>query len=326
MQEFSGVEYEKEKNISFASSVRVDKSLGERFYTGWVFLNAFLYLFRVKICPVSIKYLVYFSRVYLRVYFAFRRAPLKPTVLVVANDHTDFPVAAAMVMNVFRRSVVYVQHAEVTNNFPPLDFDISLLRNEVSLGVYRNIGRVRGEVYIVPRELKASRAISNLSGAECAYVNVVIYVSSIFSSNGLTTCIEALKLNSNVSSITIKAHPRSDLDALSNYGVEVTSTVPEFDHVAIVANSSVVIELLDAGIKVYQCFSLDDIPKDYYGFVDQGISCEVFIAELPNIFWKNVFFDQLWFERFAKYSPNVNDDWKKELPLLKVSIARILSE
>ena len=102
--------------------------------------------------------------------------------------------------------------------------------------------------------------------------------------------------------------------------------VPEFDHVAIVANSSVVIELLDVGIKVYQCFSLDDIPKDYYGFVDQGISCEVFIAELPNIFWKNVFFDQLWFERFAKYSPNVNDDWKKELPLLKVSIARILSE
>lgn len=316
--------YSREGNISFSQYASFKKSRTERIAAFLVFFVSCLYLAKIKIGPVSVKYLVYFGKIYLRVHCSFVRSPWRPKVLVVANDHTDFPVAAAMVAKLFKCRVVYVQHAEVTTKFPPLDFDVSVLRNKKTLDTYSEIGKVRGEVFIVPRDAGSAQAIDALLCEVIGPVRVVVYLSSVFSEIGLAGCIEKLKENESVSDVSIKIHPRGSLEALAAFGVEVTAESPDFKHIAIVANSSVAIELLAAGINVYQCFVLDEIPRDYYGFVSDGVVCEVALEGLSGCFWMSKFYNAQWLSKFSRYSPAISDEWKASLPVLQKSINRFL--
>jgi hypothetical protein len=324
LSEYGGLTYSKDENFSFLPHVNLKRSWLDRVIAFLVFFVSCLYLVKIKIRPVSIKYLLYFGRIYLRVYFSFAQSPWLPKILVVANDHTDLPVAAAMVAKLFRCRLIYVQHAEVTGNFPALDFDISVLRNEKALDVYRCIGEVRGDIYIIPRDKNAGQAVGSVLSDMVEPVHVVIYLSSVFSSAGLANCIDALKLNKCIEHISIKAHPRGALETLAGYGVEVLFETPSFKHVAVVANSSVAIELLGAGVKVFQCFMLDEIPRDYYGFVAERVVSEVIPTRLSERFWNNSFYDEQWITMFAKYSPAVRDNWMASLPLLQNSINRFL--
>lgn len=324
LPELDSLAYSREKNISFSQYASCGRSGSERVAAFLVFFVSCIYLARIKISPISVKYLVYFGKIYLRVYCSFVRSPWRPKVLVLANDHTDFPVAAAMVAKLFKCRVIYVQHAEVTTRFPPLDFDVSILRNKKTLDIYGEIGRVRGEVFIVPRDGGGSQAVDALLCGVTGSVRVVVYLSSVFSEVGLAGCIEQLKENESVTDVSIKIHPRGSLEALATFGVEATTEPPDFKHIAIVANSSVAIELLGAGVNVYQCFALDEIPRDYYGFVSDGVVCEVALEELSGCFWKSDFYSAQWLSRFLKYSPAISDEWKASLPVLQKSISRFL--
>ncbi|WP_147273071.1 hypothetical protein [Billgrantia montanilacus] len=308
--------YAREENLSFVTTKVAKKTKYEYIVSFYLFFLCLLYLFRIKLGPISLKYLFTYAKVFLNVYASTRRQEVKVCALVVANDHTDFPVAASMIMQYLDIPVVYVQHAEVSDSFPPLDFSVSVLRNQKTLDIYRRIGKVSGDVFIVPR----SRKVQNLSGMfqnAIDKVSAVIYLSSVFNQDAVLRCVDALKTNADVLNIGIKPHPRASVDFLRTVsGVTIYDSTPSFDHIAIVPNSSVVIELLEAGVPVFQYFELDDVGQDYYGFVREGIVPEVSMKDLYDPFWDSFSYDEQWISKFSAYSPSVNDSWRDSFPVL----------
>lgn len=210
---------------------------------------------------------------------------------VVANDHSPIPVAFAMVARFYGIKDVYVQHAEVTKNFPKLDYSFSVLRNKISKEIYKNIGKISGDVLYVERNTisissdEIDKSVSLLAGSD--HPTVVIYPSSICSRDGLCSLVEKLKKNSSVGSLKIKPHPASqNKDYFESLGIEVATSIPSIPHIAICGNTAVVIELLANGNLVYQYFDMDDIENDYYGFVKSSITNSLSLVDCAEVFWK----------------------------------------
>jgi hypothetical protein len=217
----------------------------------------------------------------------------RPRGLVVANDHSPQQVALSMVAAELGIRRVYLQHAEVTEVFPPLDFEYSILRNGKSERVYRSIGPASGEVVVLSRrmELLDSEEIVRRASSVVAAtkVEVGLYPSSVFNEERLREAATALRGNPEVSRVFLKPHPSSDLCALaSTLGIECIGQTPTEPHVAVVGNSSVALELALAGHLVCQSFLLDSVGRDYYGFHNEGLTQEVAFGFLNEPFWNRV--------------------------------------
>lgn len=319
------VKYGRESNLSFVASSEFKKKLSERVISALLLALCCIYIFRIKLNPTSFKYLFFYSKIYLQVFFSFERFGSLPKALVVANDHTDFPVVADMVMKYFHIPVIYVQHAEISEAFPSLNFDISLLRNQRSLEKYQAIGRVKGDIYIIPRTNDVSNASRILGAMVVAPIHVVLYLSSVYDESVVRSCIERLSNNPSVNRVSIKRHPRTPAEELKNvFDIEVLDGVFSEDHVAIVPNSSVVVELLARGIRVFQYFALDNIRPDYYGFVADGITTYITYQDLLVDFWRVEFYSSDWLERFFRYSAIDDDSWSQQVQLLSSKIQHVL--
>lgn len=313
-----GVSYDRSNNVSYWKvDKKTDIAISRTFRT-IIFLTLCVFSLRVKASadtlPTVARYMSQYTKHFLRYYAHFSKLdkPSLPLLAVVANDHTDNPVAFSMIMKALGVSRMYVQHAEVTRLFPALDFEFSILRNEVSLETYRSIGPIRGAVLIAPREERTEN-LKEILNPTPEPVSIVIYLSSVFSNESLQKTIAELRANPHVASVSLKRHPRSkDTDFLFLNGIAIHPDTPDYPHIAIVPNSSVVIELLHRGIKVFQYFELDDIANDYYGFVADGITPKIDTYSLRDKFWMTSFYDTTWFSRFRVYDPSIDDSWKKD--------------
>src|SRR5690606_28826483 len=110
------------------------------------------YRSRQSIGPSLVRRQIIYSQSFFNFLIAFlSRDAVKPAVLIQANDHSPSRVALSMIMKGLGVPRVYLQHAEVTQHFPPLDFECSVLRNEQSRDTYEAIGPLHGQVYVIPR-------------------------------------------------------------------------------------------------------------------------------------------------------------------------------
>ncbi len=326
MSEVEGCQYEKGLNLSFVPSAEKKKLMSERLLSFVLFIGCAGFLFRVRLGPVSLKYLIVYSKVFLQLISSCERQELRARLMVVANDHTDFPVVASMVMQYYRVPVLYVQHAEISHNFPPLDFDVSILRNVKSLQKYEAIGKVRGDIYVVPRSGSSGDWRQLSRTAKRANAAVVIYLSSVFDVAEVLKCVSALLKNDSVSQVGVKPHPRADISLLClPPQVFVYSSIPEFEHIAVVPNSSVVIELLEHGVPVFQYFDLDEVAADYYGFVRENITKQINLDDMNTPFWLIDFYESEWLSRFKIYSPAADESWRASLPVLMRQISSYLA-
>ncbi|MCE8014972.1 hypothetical protein HOP62_02645 [Halomonas sp. MCCC 1A17488] len=319
--------YAKEKNVSFYPAKKGKNDLYHIFVRFVLLCCCLVYLWRIKVNPTSLRFLIRFASAYYRLLVYFSRANEKPKVSIFANDHTDISVALSMVMKLQGVPRIYVQHAEVTKDFPALDFEISILRNKKSLDTYAEIGKIEGATYIIPRE-EGSASFKEITDASPDKVRVVIYLSSTFLKEKVEEVVNLCQYNADVESVAIKKHPRSQENDFSflNGRVHVHDVVPEYDHIALVPNSSVVIDLLHDGVKVYQLFELDNIREDYYGFVKNSVTLRVAISELKDGFWKNNFYNEDWLERFETYDPSISDHWTEDLGRLRSEVSMMLME
>ncbi|NLS11057.1 hypothetical protein HGQ17_13845 [Nesterenkonia sp. MY13] len=228
---------------------------------------------------------------------------------VVANDHSPGPVAYAKLARHFGMKTVYLQHAEVTTNFPPLDFDLSILRNRVSKNIYERVGPVTGQVMVASRdpkaldltELRSTRQQLRTGGK----LPALIYPSGVSNIESLENLYRALEENPDVSVVAVKVHPAAkNLEQFHTRNMSVRRTIPHKGHVAVCGNSSVAIELIAAGNLVFQCFDLDEITRDYYGFVRQGLTSEVRLEDADKAFWRSRSEDDLL--TLADFLPNVS--------------------
>lgn len=259
--------------------------------------------------------LVHQHLLYSQAFFSFllsftARGANLPDALVTANDHSPVRVALSMVMKGLRVPRVYLQHAEVTSNFPPLDFEYSVLRNRRSLETYQEIGPVAGRTYVISRQ--AGPFAGRLLEQERSLpVNVAVYPTSRVLAEPLKELLAQLRSNPGIGKIIIKEHPGAavSLAEILDPGVaEVTKAALGEDHVAIVGNSSVAIELLHRGIPVYQNFSFDPVDRDYYGFVEHGITKEISIDDASGPFWTPYALTAAWLKRFGEWDPSATDE------------------
>lgn len=214
---------------------------------------------------------------------------------VVANDHSPAPVAYASVARFLGFWTCYVQHAEVTDIFPPLDFDLSVLRNQHSLEVYREIGPVAGDVVVAARDNDGWLRMESIRNSQQAVaasrqVTVVIYPSSVFDRDRLGSLVSRLDANSSVREVWVKLHPNSKTDVANMPGLtaRLLEAAPVDAHVAICGNSGIVTELLARGNLVFQDFKLDKLVRDYYGFVRDGLAAELVDGLLSHPFWSRM--------------------------------------
>ncbi|WP_299948347.1 hypothetical protein [uncultured Microbulbifer sp.] len=215
----------------------------------------------------------------------------KAKIFVVANDHSPVPVAFTIAARLRGIATLYVQHAEVTNIFPSNDFDFSIFRNIISREIYcslsksklnPNICLPRQEGSLVPGEIVSARKYLK-SASECL---IVIYPSSVFQLEELEKLIKVLQANTRVRKVFIKPHPGfRHKEILVDIGVDLVDSIPDFPHIAICGNSSVVIELLANGFLVYQYFELDNISRDYYGFVSSRLVSSLDLNDCKERFW-----------------------------------------
>ncbi len=247
---------------------------------------------------------------YSRWFFALFRAftlPVAtlPKLAVVANDHSASCVAFSMVMKGLHVPRVYLQHAEVTRIFPPLDFEYNVLRNTHSLDVYRQIALVPNRCFVIARS-SVETNFAPLSRSRYVPQSVVLYPTARIDTEALRTIIQTLSANRSVAKLKIKRHPRCDTlkaGLFGETGVEVVDAHLLEDHVAIVGNSSMVIELLARGIPVYQCFAFDSFEKDYYGFVRSGLCPETTVTDMEKTFWTPYDVTPAWRAEFSRWVP-----------------------
>ncbi|WP_353646341.1 hypothetical protein [Mesorhizobium sp. WSM2239] len=281
-------------------------------------------------CPAITASLVHQQIMYSRSFFSFllsfsRTGVVKPAALVLANDHSPVRVALSMIMKGLGVPRIYLQHAEVTMNFPPLDFEYSVLRNQKSRDTYEAIGSVAGRVFVIPRYPEPF-ARERLVRPRGRAVTVVIYPTSRIVVAELQRLLIKLGSNSAVAKILIKEHPgaaRQLGHQIQIAGVEIVQTVPEEDHIAIVGNSSVAIELLHRGVPVYQNFDFDPVGRDYYGFVRSGLTFEVKLAELSSPFWRPYDADDRWLNAFVEWDASANANYLDDQAQFVEEMARL---
>lgn len=240
------------------------------------------------------------------------RDAIRPSALVTANDHSPARVATSMVMKGLGVPRIYLQHAEVTPIFPPLDFEYSVLRNFRSLHTYEAIGPVdAGKTFILSREA-AGFSADALSRSRSLPITVGIYPTSRILADSLQRLVAVLGSNPLVKKIVIKEHPGAagaGLSSLQSFkNVEFSRSIPAEEHVAIVGNSSVVLELLHRGIPVYQNFSLDPVAPDYYGFVRSGITQEITTTDAAGDFWIPYELNEDWLNAYRLLDPTAAAD------------------
>lgn len=213
---------------------------------------------------------------------------------IVSNDHSPIPVAFSMICRLFGMKRLYLQHAEITESFPHLDFEYAILHNENSKLIYDKIKKTSCETYI--RENESGLSIDEVfesyeSVLESNNVNVVIYPSSQFSTEKLSCLINVLNGNVYCDEIKIKFHPQHVVEEdFTNFAVP---NIIEKPHVAIVGNSSVALELALRGNLVVLIDEIDSIAFDYYGFCNEGLI-------------KTIDYSCLAKQRFWKLNENIN--------------------
>jgi hypothetical protein len=242
----------------------------------------------------------------------FSSGAVLPTALVTANDHSPARVATSMVMKAAGVPRIYLQHAEVTRLFPPLDFEFNVLRNLKSFHTYGALGAVdQNTTFVISRQSDAFRA-DELARERRGPVVVVIYPTARVKLEALRQLVAALSKNTLVSRIILKEHPGSagaGLSSLASFEkLEFSKSIPLFDHLAIVGNSSVAVELLHRGIPVYHDFSLDPVGRDYYGLVRSGITREIVTSEAEGAFWTPYAIDDDWLEAYRLWDPMAGSD------------------
>lgn len=234
---------------------------------------------------------------------------------VVANDHSPTPVAYALVAERLGMKTVYVQHAEVSRIFPPLQFDLSILRNQRSREIYSRIGDEKGLTIVMPRGDDPPFSLSSFNAAQdrlrkAKSVKVVVYPSAVFEEAHLFALVSALERNSWVSDVSVKLHPnfRGDITQGDTVPVSITKEIPDGAHVAVTGSSSIATELLSKGNIVFQDPLLDQLLSDPYGFKGLGLVSELAPGMSERPFWRNTSpLGTASFQALCRYSPTLLD-------------------
>lgn len=238
---------------------------------------------KAKINATTFHYSLEYTRNFIFYYLNFRKNKgLIPKIAILSNDHTAKYLAASKVLKYFGVYRIYLQHGGISNLFPKLDFELSVLMNERSKIIYES----NGEFLENQEILTISRATfdDDFPLVRNCGVDIVVFPTSVFNVVNLNRLLHSLEKHPNINTVYVQPHPRSeDLSSITAEYKTIHSykeLVNEF--FAITGNSSIAIELSLEKIPTFQCFELDDVKADYYGFVKDSVTREILIDDMDT--------------------------------------------
>ena len=142
---------------------------------------------------------------------------IKPQILVVSNDHIYFQRTFFRVAQTLGIKTVYVQHASVSENFPPLEFDYAFLDGQESLDKYTFNNKIcKSKIFFLgnPR----FDIIKAYNFEHCVFNNKCgIAINTVDLPDKITDLIRRLYIEIKNIKITLRAHPGSDEKFWKNF-------------------------------------------------------------------------------------------------------------
>jgi hypothetical protein len=265
------------------------------------------------------------------------RYPLPESVKVVcvASDHSPVSQALLFIARLEGRRTCYIQHAPITDYFPPLTHDLAILYDQASAEAYERAATRHGilgcstVVLFSPFRDEFRRpwldSERHVVGMCLSFLPNLTVIKEI---------LRELSRSFYVSSILIRPHPRCQLDlsdilSIDRVGCQANgqSAFEFFDDVDIVLvpNSGVTIEALHSGRPTFFIPDADQLPNDYYGFVFGGIVPIFRIDALASPDRLMSFFDDSWIKRFSYYDETVNSSQAAACSQVAVNFKILLS-
>lgn len=218
----------------------------------------------------------------------------RPKAIVLSNDHNSNIRVLLYVAKKINIKSIYIQHASVSQFFPPLEqFDLALLDGQYAKDTYSTIGPLSKELYLVGiNKLDLSKRNIIDKGSEIFSTGTPclgIALNPLYSEDKLLKLILILK-KQNVN-IVIRIHPSQSSTAseifnnfkefrfrLSDPSLESSADFITSVDCVIAGNSGILLETAVLNkISIY--YDLDSIPYDYYGFISSGISIEMNVEQ-----------------------------------------------
>ena len=213
------------------------------------------------------------SIIYWRNYFS--RVPVRG--LLVANDHSPVSRCVSEAANALRVPSIYVQHANVSLDFPPpTAYDLMLLDGASAVKTYEALGNLSGN--LVPIGAFRLRRSARRGAINNPPYAIGVAISALVPLQVLELFIERLMQDSRVQRVLIRTHPAQSVNEIRSAfesghpGVEInpgseclySSFLDKID-IVIAGNSCVVHDALAYGVPAFYA-PLDTARPDYYGF------------------------------------------------------------
>lgn len=218
----------------------------------------------------------------------------KPKAIIFSNDHSVEQRAMLNAANKLGVPTIYIQHATVSEYFPPLKFDLSLLEGRDALNKYKSISDITGDVKLIGMP-KSDEYVANRNFDE--HIN---RIGICYGPNETLDEVEKLvfTLSENLQQlIYLRPHPADNRKLKNKFSENVkfsnSKTEEAFEFLSkmdciIAGNSSIHLEAVILNVlSLYFNFNKIGEMFDYYGFIENNMSIEVKTAmDIINIIHK----------------------------------------
>jgi hypothetical protein len=322
-----------------------------------LFLTHFLSLYsklkkKNKIIQISWYFSLFCGAYSFVPYFLDLLTKTKPKLVIVSNDHSLNCRSLRLVAEILGIKTLYIQHASVSNIFPPLEFDFALLDGSIAYKTYmscfkknKNNKRVRknaakckvlltGQKKIIHTNLKKFRIKTLRIGLAINELDDFSHLSFLLNNLSLAKVKCLVRLHPNQSLLFTKNLKKYMKN--KNWIIFSDSKKQSVDNyfknldIVIAGDSSIHLEASLAGLSTFYYEMSDNVIKpDYYNYVKNGISKKLnnnfTFQELKNL-TKKMYNDAKRQQAIKKYSETYQTRWQnKEGELTQEVIKRILN-
>ena len=269
----------------------------------------------------------------------------KLKLVIVSNDHNNPNRCLRLVCEMLGIKTLYMQHASVSNLFPPLLFDYALLDGEMAYETYKDCLNNLPHASNYPVNIFLSGQKKSVNRQEIkrekeGMFDIGIAVNTLDDFEFLKKIVEEIE-QSNFT-ILIRTHPgqkKEFLNKLTSFNTKhnIEWCNPHQDSLScfftsinclIAANSSIHLEAALAGVPtLYYEFSNNVELPDYYGYIKNGVSFKLNENDLIHSIKEGIEYCNSPFRNKAlkRYSETYDTKWEsKEGTLSALLIKKLL--
>ncbi|MEX2485551.1 MAG: hypothetical protein WED10_13350 [Brumimicrobium sp.] len=208
----------------------------------------------------------------------------KPRALIMSNDHLVWHRTLRMAAQKNSLPVIYIQHASVTEKFPNLEFDLSLLEGSDALNKYSK-KKIKGDVSLIG--LMKYDKFHSFINEKKVINNVGICTNLLDSNESIYNLIRSLHQEIAQFNIIVRPHPRDKREKLyENIVKEFKCHISDSNHessfeflsqvdVNIACETSIHLEAVLLNVyPIY--FQLGEEKIDHYGYITNNLIIDEF--------------------------------------------------